>query len=106
LRPQVAQVTPANGASGVSTAALPQLQFNKRINPLTVTSATFQVFPSGGNPIPGTISVSADGLTATFAPTVPLNISTRYLVQASGGITDLSGQGLGFFQSSFTTAAQ
>jgi hypothetical protein len=106
VRPQVAQVIPANGATGIPTTALPQLQFNKRVDPLTVTAATFQVFPSGGNPIPGTIAVSADGLTATFTPTVPLNVSTRYFVQATGGITDLSGQGLGFFQSSFTTAAQ
>jgi hypothetical protein len=106
IRPQVTQVTPANGATGVALNALPQVQFNKRIDPLTVTSTTFEVFPTGGNPIPGTITVSADGLSATFTPDVPLNPSTRYFVQATGGITDLAGQALGFFQTSFVTGLQ
>jgi hypothetical protein len=98
----VTTVSPANGAGGVPTNGVIQLQFSKRINPLTVTNSTFLVFPqSTGIPIAGSITVTADGLTATFTPASPLAPSTNYFIEATQGITDLVGQGLQFFFSSF-----
>src|SRR6185312_12368676 len=57
-------------------------------------------------PVPGTIAVSPDELTATFTPTAPLNPSTNYFMEATGGILDLEGQPLQFAFTSFTTGTQ
>jgi RHS repeat-associated protein len=93
--PRVNSVNPGSGATAVSINSAIQLQFNKPINPLTVTSATFQVCPSSTQiPISGSISISTDGLTATLTPASPLDASTTYVVNPTSGITDLEGQGL------------
>lgn len=100
--PSVAGASPASGAPGVPTNSLIELRFSKRIDPLTVTTSTFQVIPANGLLIPGTIVVSTDGLTATFTPASPLATETTYTIDAFG-MTDLEGQALQFFSSTFTT---
>jgi RHS repeat-associated protein len=106
--PTAINVTPGGGASGVSINSAIQLQFNKPINPLTVTSATFQVYPNLTTiPISGSIVISLDGLTATFTPASPLDASTTYVINPTSGISDLEGQslqGLSFNQGVFSTA--
>jgi RHS repeat-associated protein len=106
--PTAINVTPGGGASGVSINSAIQLQFNKPINPLTVTSATFQVYPNLTTiPISGSIVISLDGLTATFTPASPLDASTTYVINPTSGISDLEGQslqGLRFNQGVFSTA--
>jgi hypothetical protein len=105
--PQVNSVSPASGATGVPTNTVVQLQFSKRIDPLTVTSSTFYVYPQNtGVEIAGVITVSPDGLSAAFAPNVPLAKSTGYTIQASAGILDLEGQALPSYTASFTTGTQ
>jgi YD repeat-containing protein len=102
--PVVTTVSPANQAGGVPTNSVIQLQFSKRVDPLTVTTANFLVLPQAtGIPIPGTIAVSADGLTATFTPNPALDPSTVYFIEATGGITDLQGHALQFFFAAFST---
>ncbi len=103
IRPIVTLVDPQNGVTGVPTNAVIRLQFSERINPLTVNSTTFRVFPNSGVPVVGTITVAADGRSASFSPIGGLAISTFYFIQASD-ITDLTTQEISFFQSSFTTA--
>ena len=103
IRPTITLVDPGNGATGVPTNAVIRLQFSERINPLTVNNSTFQVFASGSNvPVTGTITVTADGLSASFAPSAALAPSTNYFMQMFG-ITDLTGQEISFFFSSFST---
>jgi hypothetical protein len=105
--PTVATVSPVNGASGVLTTVAIQLQFSKRVDSLTVSTADFLVFPQATFiPVPGTVSVSPDGLTATFTPNPPLKPSTGYFVESTGGILDLVGQGLQGSFTSFTTGTQ
>jgi Big-like domain-containing protein len=76
----VVQVSPANGVLGVPLNVVPQIQFNKPIDSLTVNTSNFQLIPSGGNPILGTITVSSNGLTAAFVPSTPLVAETRYFI--------------------------
>jgi hypothetical protein len=103
----VTTVSPANGAPGVATNAVIQVQFSKRVDPLTVTTADFLVFPQATFiPIAGTVSVSADGLTATFTPAAPLNPSTGYFMEVTGSVLDLEGQSLQGIFTSFTTGTQ
>lgn len=90
--PAISGTTPAAGATGVSVGTTIQVQFSKRIDPLTVTSSTFFVNQqSVSTTLAGTITVTPDGLTATFTPTAPLLASTGYIVSVSG-VSDLVGQ--------------
>jgi large repetitive protein len=106
VRAVVTTVSPANGATAVPTNAVIEVQFSKRVDALTVTGGTLRVIPVNGTAIPGTVVVSPDGQSATFTATAGLLASTTYIVQGTSGITDLEGQGLSFFQSSFTTGPQ
>ncbi len=104
--PLIIGVSPVSSSTGVPTNAVVQLQLNKAIDPLTVTATTFEVYPASvpnAPPVPGTLSVSADGKTWTLVPTAPLDSSTMYVVVNLGGATDLEGQGLIGFESTFTT---
>ena len=104
--PQVVSSSPANNASGVPTNVTIQIQFSKPVDPLTVTVTTFTVNADPSNftiPASGTVSVSADGFTATFAPSVPLDSGTYYFVQATNGITDIEGHALTSFESLLLT---
>ncbi|HKD79475.1 MAG TPA: Ig-like domain-containing protein, partial [Candidatus Angelobacter sp.] len=103
----VTLTSPVNGATGVLTTATIQVQFSKRVDPLTVNSVDFEVLPQGASvPIPGTISVSADGLTTTFTPSSPLNPSAGYFINVSSSILDLEGQPVQGTFTSFTTGTQ
>jgi hypothetical protein len=104
--PQVSSVSPNNGATAVPTNTTVQLQFNEVINPLTITNSSFTISIGGGNPITGSIVVAPDGRSATLTPGAALAPATTYTVRATVAITDLAGQGLGSFQSSFTTTSQ
>jgi len=106
LTPPSAVSVPANNATGVLRNSAIQLQFSKQIDPFMVTNSTFTVRPAGGQPIAGTIVVSANGLTATFTPSTTLAASTQYQISATNGITDLEGQPLTSFSSFFTTGTQ
>lgn len=103
--PNIASSSPSNSATGASTTAAVQVQFSKPIDPLTVLPTTFYLYPYSTNiPAVGTISVSANGLTATFTPSEPLDSLTLYEVRLTGGITDMEGQSLnGSGAFSFTT---
>jgi len=105
-QPIVATWNPPSNATGVLRNSVIQLQFSKRIVPFMVTNSTFTVSPAGGQPIAGTISVSTDGLTATFTPSATLAASTQYHISTTNGITDLEGQPLTSFSSFFTTGTQ
>jgi hypothetical protein len=103
--PTVVSVSPANGATGVATDTVVTITFSDPVNPLTVTDATFFVQTNTGVRVTGAITVAADGLIATITPDAALSASTNYQVRAFNPLTDLVGQGLSSFFSSFTTAA-
>ena len=104
IRPAITQIDPANGATGVPTNALIRLQFSERINPLSVNSSNFQLFTSSfTSQVAGNITVAPDRMSATFTPTDPLSLSTAYFMQVFS-ISDLTGQEIPFFFSSFITA--
>ena len=103
--PSVATVSPQNSATGVPVNGIVQVEFSKTVDPFTVTTATLQVLVGNNSIVPGTISVSSDGLTATFTPSVTLSAFTIYQVEATTGITDPEGHPLALFQSRFTTGA-
>ena len=94
VAPTVISATPANGTTGVARSSTIQVQFNKQMDPLTITNSTFVVSVSGGGIVSGTVSVAAGARSATFTPQAALSASTVYVVQLNGGVTDPVGQGL------------
>jgi RHS repeat-associated protein len=103
IGPMVVSTSPTNQSTGVPLNTVAQVMFSKRINPLTLTTATMQL-TQGGAQVAGTTAVSADGQTATFIPASPLAPSTGYTISFSGAIADLAGLGLGGnYPVSFTT---
>lgn len=59
-------------------------------------------FASNDQSVPGTLSLSADGLTVTFTPAAALAAGTRYYVQVSN-VTDLAANTVTLTDSYFTT---
>jgi len=97
--PELVSTVPANAAIGVPLNQAVSATFTEAMNPLTITTETFQL-TQGGNPIAGTVSYDAINFIATFTPTVPLTASTTYTATVTDGATDLAGNPLG------TTGAQ
>jgi large repetitive protein len=95
--------TPAANATGVATNVVVTIQFNERVNPLTVTGASVRLLRNSSIPVAGTIVVAADLLSVTFTPTDPLLPLTSYTAQITSGITDLVGRTVNFTNSFFTT---
>jgi hypothetical protein len=106
--PQVVSTLPANGANNVSLTQAISATFTKAMNPLTITSSTFQL-TQGGNAVAGALTYDANTFTATLTPTVPLLPSTSYVATVTSGATDLAGDPLGATGAAnpwtFTTAA-
>jgi hypothetical protein len=68
--------------------------FTEAMNPLTLTTATFQL-TQGGNLIQATITYDAINFIATLTPTAPLTAGTTYTAIVTNGATDLAGNPLG-----------
>jgi hypothetical protein len=92
--PTVTAVAPVNAAAGVprhNTAFT--ATFSEPVDAATVTTATF-VVTIQGSPISGTVTLSADGLTAMFVPSASLPANADVLATVKGGATgvvDLAG---------------
>ncbi len=93
--PEIVSTVPANAATDVPLNQAISATFTEAINPLTITTATFQLTGPGGTAIAGTVSYDAINFIATFTPTVPLTASSIYIATITDGVTDLTGNPLG-----------
>ena len=92
--PQVVSTIPANSATNVLLNQTVSATFTKAMNPLTITTATFQLTGPGSAGVTGTVSYDAINFIATFTPTSPLTGSTIYTATITTGATDLAGNPL------------
>ncbi|SFB24718.1 Ig-like domain-containing protein [Collimonas sp. OK607] len=95
--PTVVSTNPADAASGVCTNKSINATFNKAIDPLTVSTATFTVTGSGAAAIAGTAAYNPAINIATFTPAASLAASATYTATihgGSGGLKDLAGNAL------------
>src|SRR6185312_12045693 len=109
VQPQVINGNPFSGATNVPLNTLITLQSNVPVDPGSVNTGTFSVSDNTTGAVAGTTSVSADGLTISFLPSVPLGVERSVSVSFSNrGITDLAGNLLTcsslFCNFSFTTS--
>lgn len=103
LTPVVVAVVPPNGAAGVCPNSVVTAQFNKPMNPATITTTTFTVATG----VTGVVSLDGSGRIATFTPTSNLATNTTYTATITTGAQDTSGNPLASnFVWSFTTALQ
>ena len=93
--PELVSTVPANAASGVPLNQAVSATFTEAMNPLTITTATFQLTGPGGTAIAGTVSYDAINFIATFTPTAPLTAGSSYIATVTDGVTNLAGIPLG-----------
>jgi hypothetical protein len=95
VSPEIVSTVPANAAANVSLNQAVSATFTEAMNPLTITTATFQLAGPGGVAVVGTVSYDAINFIATFTPTAVLTASTTYIATITTGATDLAGNPLG-----------
>jgi hypothetical protein len=93
--PELVSTNPANSATGVPLNQAVSATFTEAMNPLTITTGTFQLTGPGGVPVVGTVSYDAINFIATFTPTALLTASGSYNAMVTSGVTDLAGNSLG-----------
>ena len=93
LRPEIVSTNPANNATNVPTNQAVNATFSEAMNPLTITTDTFQLSGPGSMPVSGTVSYDPVSFIATFTPSAPLK--GTYIATITNGVTDLTGNSLG-----------
>ena len=73
--PEVILTSPLNGAINVVTSKAVTANFNEKMDPATINETTF-ILKKGGNLV--SVTVSYNGVTATFIPTNLLTANTVY----------------------------
>jgi methionine-rich copper-binding protein CopC len=89
--PSVISTDPAGQAVAISTKSHISVKFNKAIKNTTVNANSFFVKDSSNTKVPGTVTLSPDGLTATFVPSHELSPKTTYTATVTSGVTDQTG---------------
>ncbi|MEP6716133.1 MAG: Ig-like domain-containing protein [Terriglobia bacterium] len=100
--PAVVLATPAAGTTGVSKSAAGVLVLNKPLNRLSLAGNFYIYQQNTGVPVPGTATLSADGMTATYTPTAPLLANTAYQLYIVTA-TDIAGNVITSSNTTFTT---
>jgi hypothetical protein len=107
--PTITSITPAAGATGVSTATSVTATFSEAMNAATLTTTTFALRDAAGASVPATLSYNTSLRVATVKPSQVLSASTAYTATVSGGsggVTDVAGNALAANVAwSFTTGA-
>ena len=97
----VVTINPSNAQAGVPINAHITAVMSNSIDPTTVSNSSITV-KQGSTNIAGTVTLASDGVTLTFVPTSLLTVSTGYNVSV-GGFSDIDGNAVTTFTSSFTT---
>jgi len=101
--PTATATTPEANATGVSRSATVLAMFSEPINPIALNTDNFYVYVENtGVRVDGSVSLSADGLTATFLPSTTLTANTAYRIVVNS-LTDLAGNTVQGINVRFTT---
>lgn len=83
--------TPADGATGVSTGVLPQMQFSHSLDAGTVTTSQVQLSHAGGQE---PLALDATGASLTATPARRLRALTAYTLRVRRGVEGAGGERL------------
>jgi malectin (di-glucose binding ER protein)/Big-like domain-containing protein len=100
-------ISPAGGATGVSTNAVVTVTFLAPIDPATFTTSSAQLIKDGGAVVTTSPSYNSATRTATITPVLPLDASTEYTVRLDTTIKTPTGAQVFAtpFVSTFTTTS-
>jgi len=90
--PYVVSTTPSDGQTGVPIHTRIFATFSEKIDPSSITTATFKVANDDGEAVGG--EVSASGNTASFVPYNHLSDAETYIVTVTSGILADTGEAL------------
>jgi hypothetical protein len=93
--PEIVSTVPANSATNVPLNQAVSATFSKAMNPLSITTDTFQLSGPGGTAIAGTVSYDPVSFIATFTPAALLITNSSYTATLTSGVTDSTGNSLG-----------
>jgi large repetitive protein len=103
--PSVTVADPANGTYNVGLNVTPHITFSEPVNELSVANVLalfYQDYYQGYATIPGTVTVAANRLSATFTPSAALQPNTQYQLYLCG-YTDIAGNVGSCFSTTFWT---
>ncbi len=101
---EVVAVSPINGAQQVLNTVDVSADFDRAMNPSSLTTANFTVACPGGTPVAGTVNYVAAQQRVIFKPDELLPADTRCAVDIGAGVTDAQGVPLSkIVQWSFST---
>ncbi len=92
-RPTVVGSVPEDSAAGVATGINLAISFSQAMDAATIDASSIGLFAEGA-PVPGAVSLLADGVTAVFRPDAPLAGETQHTLVVGGGVQDAFGQPL------------
>ena len=93
IPPEVSTTNPLKRARGALLSGPITATFSEALDPITVNVGSFIVTDPIGA-VSGTVSLSPDGLTASFTPQTPFDFKTRVDIQLTTAIRDLAGNQL------------
>ncbi len=91
--PRVVRTSPSRGRIDVALNVQVEVVFTEPVDRSTITTASIALVRDG-QPVAGSITVSDDGLSATFIPNAPLESKATYTFVVGTGVHDLDGEGL------------
>ena len=94
-KPEIVSTVPADLATDVLLNQAVSATFTKAMNPLTITTGTFQLTAPSGPPLDASVTYDPTTFIATLTPSAPLLASTTYTALVTTGATDLDGNPLG-----------
>ena len=89
----IVRTEPPGGARDVPMNLRAGIIFSEPVDPATVTGTTIGI-TQGGTAVPGTVTVSDDGLKARFEPDADLRPDTDYILKIRQGLRDAGGSPL------------
>jgi hypothetical protein len=104
-KPTIVSQAPTDNSTNIGTNTSVAVNFNKAINPVSVTGSTIQLSAGATNEAPSSISFSPDYTRVSIVPQAPLPLSTLMTV-AINGVTSEAGVAVATKTTHFTTAAQ
>jgi len=104
--PTVSATVPTNAATSVARNGDLSVTFSEAMDTATISASTFTLAGPGTTAVTGVVSLSEDGLTATFNPASDLAGSTLFTATVTTGAHDLAGNALASnYAWTFTTGA-
>jgi Domain of unknown function (DUF4082)/Bacterial Ig-like domain/Bacterial Ig domain/Purple acid Phosphatase, N-terminal domain len=90
--PTVTDISPANGATGVSAGANVSATFSEPMDAATINGSNFELQGPGGNQTSATVSYDGATRTAVLDPAAALADSTTYTATVRGGASGVADQ--------------